>query len=96
MASAPGRFGVGEGVEHQLAPGERRVDREVRVPGAKTNARGCWTVPGAQSAVAQLGESVGDGGHRTEDAPDAFAAVWSGPGGGVQPKRNLCCTSQFG
>jgi DNA-binding CsgD family transcriptional regulator len=24
----PGRFRVGEGVEHQLAPGERRVDEE--------------------------------------------------------------------
>jgi hypothetical protein len=93
---APGRFGVGEGVEHQLAPGERPVDREVSVPGAETHACGCRTVPGALPAVAQLGESVGDGGHRAEDAPDAVAAVRSRPGRGVQPERKLCCRSQFG
>ena len=55
MTIAPGRFGVGEGVEHQLAPGECRVDREVRVPAAETNACSCRTVPGAQPAIAQLG-----------------------------------------
>jgi hypothetical protein len=52
VSLAPGGLGVGEGVEHELAPGERRVDREVRVPGAETDACGCRTVSGAQSAVA--------------------------------------------
>ena len=58
MTFAPRRFGVGEGVEHQLAPGERRFDREVCVPAAETDTCGCRTVSGAQHAVAQLGESV--------------------------------------
>ena len=58
MTFAPRRFGVGEGVEHQLAPGERRFDREVCVPVAETDTGGCRTVSGAQHAVAQLGESV--------------------------------------
>ncbi|GAB4662612.1 hypothetical protein MOKP64_49430 [Mycobacterium avium subsp. hominissuis] len=58
MTFAPRRFGAGEGVEHQLAPGERRFDREVCVPAAETDTCGCRTVSGSQHAVAQLGESV--------------------------------------
>ena len=61
VSLAPGGLGVGEGVEHELAPGERRVDREVCVAGPETDACGCRTVSGAQPAIAQLGESVGDG-----------------------------------
>jgi hypothetical protein len=95
VSLAPGGLGVGEGVEHELAPGERRVDREVRVPGAETHACGYRAVPGAQSAVAQLGESVGDCRDSAEDAPDGVAAVRSGPGRGVQSERKLCCASQF-
>ena len=53
-----GASGFGEGVGHQLAPGERRFDREVCVPAAETDTCGCRTVSGAQHAVAQLGESV--------------------------------------
>ena len=95
MTFAPGRIGVGEGVEHQLAPGERRVDREVRVPDAETDACGCRPVSGAQPAVAQLGKSVGDGCDRAQDALNAVAAVRSEPGRGVQPERKLSCASQF-
>ena len=56
----------------------------------------CRTVPGAQPAIAQLGESIGDGCDRTEDAPDAIAAVGTGSGRGVEPERKLRCMSQFG
>lgn len=91
MTFAPGRFGVGEGVEHQLAPGERRVDRELCVPDAETNACGCRTVSGAHPAVAQLGKSIGDGCDRAQDALNTFAAIRSGTVRGVQSERKLCC-----
>ncbi len=66
------------------------------MPAAETDACGRWTVSRTQPAVAQLGEPVGDGCDRAEDAPDPVAAVWSGPGRGVQPERKLCCARQFG
>src|SRR6478672_7626794 len=86
LTCSPWRIGVCEGVDHQLAPGERCIHREVCVPAAETDACGRWTVSGTQPAVAQLGEPVGDGCDRAEDAPDPVAAVWSGPGRGVQPE----------
>lgn len=79
MTFVAGRFGVGEGVEHQLAPGERRVDREVCVPGAQTNACGCRTVSGAHPAVAQLGEFVGDVGDVTQPRMRLTPSLPSGP-----------------
>jgi hypothetical protein len=93
---APGRFGVGEGVEHQLAPGERRIDREVCVPAAETDACGCRTMSGAQPAVAQLGESIGDGCDRTEDASDTVAAVRSGPVEGSSPSESCAARANLG
>src|ERR1700747_2382959 len=75
MTFAPGRIRVRQGVEHQLAPCDRRSDREVRVPATETDPCGCRTVSGAQPAVSQLSESVGDGCDRAEDAPDAVAVV---------------------
>jgi hypothetical protein len=93
---APGRIVVGEGVEHELAPGECRVDREVRVPVAETNVCSCRTVPGAQPAIAQLGEPIGDGCDRAQDALNAVAAVRSGSRRGVEPERKLSRASQFG
>ena len=58
---APRRFGVSESVEHQLAPGDRGVDGQVRMTGSKADAGGCLAVSRPVSAVAQLRQAVGDG-----------------------------------
>jgi hypothetical protein len=52
---APGGFRVGEGIEHQLAPGERCVDGQMRMAGAKAAWRLRWTVAGAVTAISKLG-----------------------------------------
>lgn len=47
------------------------------MPGAQSGPCGCRTVSGAQSAIAQLGESAGNGGYCAEDAPNTVAAIRS-------------------
>lgn len=52
---APRGLGVGEGVKHELAPGEGGVDGEVGVSCSEADWAGCRTVAGAVATVAEFG-----------------------------------------
>lgn len=86
-----------EGVEHEAAPGDGRVDGEVSVPRAKPGSSARHAVARAIAAVAQLGESGSDGDQPAQDLLYGLGSVGAfGLLGGVQHQRLLCRSHELG
>ena len=62
-ARSPGSFGVSECVEHELAPGDGGVNRQVGVAGVEPDAGPSGAVACAVATVAELGDAYRDPGN---------------------------------
>src|SRR5829696_4247976 len=87
---------VDEGVQHELAPGDGGVNRQMGVAVGHADSDGSRAVTRAVPAVAELSQTLGDDAHRAEDAAYTVATSGPEPGLGVEAESSRATWTGFG